>query len=299
MNDSSEYSYIFSTKKIPSKNPGRGLVLVNEQCMEFQTALIFSESDEKKNLDFVIGKLNEVMKVKAPEIPTVPRRLSIKYIEKDITTLDNVPIGINTTTAQIGYYNFSNIVNLMSGSEEKQVSKFFNHFIDILAKCQNNNVIVLNASEISISHTENIKYYDSSFTKIVPILLNNVQKFNQNANEKLFTIVIIGYSNLSRYLNEQKSNNNEVKLIDDLILETKNNSFKYIIYDSFRDILNLLDGNLSNIIDNQNGIWIGQNFDSQEFFETSYFRNSGDVAADNAVVIKDSEAELLKTPTIS
>ena len=47
MNDSSEYSYIFSTKKIPSKNPGRGLVLVNEQCMEFQTALIFSESDEK------------------------------------------------------------------------------------------------------------------------------------------------------------------------------------------------------------------------------------------------------------
>ena len=35
-------------------------------------------------------------------------------------------------------------------------------------------------------------------------------------NEKLFTIVIIGYSNLSRYLNEQKSNNNEVKLIDDL-----------------------------------------------------------------------------------
>lgn len=111
--------------------------------------------------------------------------------------------------------------------------------------------------------------------------------------------MIIGYSNLSRYLNEQKSNNNEVKLIDDLILETKNNSFKYIIYDSFRDILNLLDGNLSNIIDNQNGIWIGQNFDSQEFFETSYFRNSGDVAADNAVVIKDSEAELLKTPTIS
>ena len=27
----------FSTKKIPSKNPGRGLVLVNEQW-EFQTA---------------------------------------------------------------------------------------------------------------------------------------------------------------------------------------------------------------------------------------------------------------------
>ena len=88
--------------------------------------------------------------------------------------------------------------------------------------------------------------------------------------------------------------------IDDLVLNTQNDNFKFILYDNSEIFGKLINGALSDIVDNQNGIWVGNDFDSQYSFayENSYYSNNINPGNDTIVLVKDGTPEYLKFPTL-
>ena len=299
--DASDYQLYFTNPPLPSKNAGRGLVLIDEECMQFQTSLIFNEYDERKNLGYVIDKLNEICPIKAKSIPVVPKKLELKYLLNEIRTIDRVPLGINIMTAQIGYFNFNSKLCLMSASQSQILNKFMPKFIKILSLCANNNIIILNALDnVMIKTPQNIMYYNSNFKKVFPILTSNIKKMNDTPSTKNFTIIVLGYTNLNSHMTKLKEESKDINNVDDLIMMAKNNNFKFILFDVeslFRKITN---GELSDLIDNQNGIWVGPDFDSQDIFEyeRNSFMNQANPSNDTVVIVQDSISQYLKFPTI-
>ena len=299
--DSNEYSNYFSSKMIPSKNPGRGLVEIDGECREFQTAIIFNEDDERKNIDYVIDKLNAVFNYKAPSVPIVPKRLELAHLKNYVKNLNMVPLGVNIVTAQTGYFDFSQKISLMSSEKKDFFGKFMLKLIQILSLYKDNNIIVLNSlNDTNLKIPTGITYYDSNFKKILPVLFTNTKKINSNPSSKKFIIIVLGYSKLNFHLTKLKEEEKGVNNIDDLILNTKNDSFKFILYDSSMSFNKILNGSLSDAVDNQNGIWIGNDFDSQYSFvyENSYFMNNINPGNDTIVIVKDGVPEFIKFPTL-
>ncbi len=299
--DQTEYGNYFSNAVIPSKNPGRGLIEINGECREFQVAMAFNEDDEMKNLNYVIDKLNGLFKYKAKPVPIVPKRLELLYIKKYITNLNMVPLGVNIITAQTGYFDFSKKISLMSSDKPDVLAKFTLKLLQILSYHSDTNIIVLNSMDnIKINIPIGITYYDSNFRKITPVLLSNISKINKQQSSKKFVIFVLGYSKLNSHLTKLKEENSSVSNIDDLIINTQNNSFKFILYDNAELFGKLINGKLSDFVDNQNGIWVGNDFDSQYAFsyENLYYLNNINPANDTIVLVKDGVPEYLKFPTL-
>ena len=218
-----------------------------------------------------------------------------------VKNLNMVPLGVNIVTAQTGYFDFSQKISLMSSEKKDFFGKFMLKLIQILSLYKDNNIIVLNSlNDTNLKIPTGITYYDSNFKKILPVLFTNTKKINSNPSSKKFIIIVLGYSKLNFHLTKLKEEEKGVNNIDDLILNTKNDSFKFILYDSSMSFNKILNGSLSDAVDNQNGIWIGNDFDSQYSFvyENSYFMNNINPGNDTIVIVKDGVPEFIKFPTL-
>ena len=111
---------------------------------------------------------------------------------------------------------------------------------------------------------------------------------------------MLGYSNLNSHLSELKKEDDSVCLLDDLILNTKNDSFKFILFDSANDFRKIMNSSFSEYVDNQYGIWVGGDFDVQDCFvyDNMSFMSNIKTGNDTVVIVKDSVPEYLKFPTV-
>lgn len=297
ISDVSQYSDYFVNFPIPSKNPGRGLVEINGNCLEFQSVIISNEDVESQKLNYVIKKLNEIFKSKVKAVPDLPKRLEFSYLKNSITNICNVPLGVNLLTAQIGFNNFDKKITTISGENVLSISKFISSLVKALSLCNNNNVIVLNGnSNFKIRVPDNIKYYDSNFSKIIPVLMQNIIKYNETSSEKKFSIVILNYSKINKHLKDLNEENEDVVTLDDLIENVNNDSFKFTIYDSFNNLKKLSDGSLSEYLDSESGIWVGKEMDMQDYysFENPSYAYKLNLGNDTVVVINNLTPEFLK-----
>lgn len=301
VNDPGEYENYFPEKIIPSRNPGRGLVINDSGCVEFQTALSFEEEKEQMAIDFVIGKLLECFPNKAPLVPTIPKRISFESMKSQISDIDRVPIGINILSAQFEYFDYSQKIGLLSASSVDKLKKFISNYISTLSLCNNNKVIVLNtidSEKLGIEVGNEVKMYNSNFKKVFPILKQNIEKINNAPSENTYTILILGYNKLNSHMLELKNEDDSVITVDDLILSSTNDNFKFIIYEDSSLFQKIVNGKLSDIIDNQSGIWIGNDYEDQESFEMERVYSDTQLSNDNLVIIKDSTPVFVKFPTI-
>lgn len=300
MVDESDYILFFSNPPIPSKNPGRGLIKIGDDAFEFQVPLIFDEQNEIKNLQYVFAQLNKFLKTKAKSISAIPQEVTFEHIKDSITTLDEVPLGINLVTAQIGSYNFSKHLTIMSSSKVTEIINFSPFLLKVLSSYSNTKVIVLNAlKDIKIHIPDGVKYYDSGFKKIIPVLSSNIDKYNQEAkeNDSTFIIVVLGYEQLDNYLisvnNEENAN---LKTIYDLVEAShKNSHFKFILYNTAIEFDKLRSGDISSFIDNTTGLWIGKGFEGQGVFDARPLYNDNvRLGNDSVVLIKSGNVEYVK-----
>ena len=300
-NDPSEYQNYFSGTIIPSKNPGRGLINIDSGCVEFQTALSFEEEKEQAAIDFVVEKLQELFPNKAKPIPDVPKHLSFDELKSQVSDISRVPIGVNVVTAQYEYFDYTRRVSLLSSSTKEKLKKFIPNYIKMLSLCANNKVIVLNAmnsDELEIMVDDNVKMYNSNFKKVFPILKQNIEKLNLETSEKRFTILVLGYNTLNNHMLELQKSDSSVSTVDDLILSVNNDNFKFILYEEVTYFRKIIDGRLSEIVDNQSGIWIGSDCEDQESFETERIYSDTNLSNDGLMIVDDSVPSFVKFPTI-
>ena len=303
LSDESDYGFILKGGHAPSNNPGRGLIMQDEVAVEFQTALICDEMKQKEYLDSVFVQLNNVMKEPAKGVPEIPKKISFSSILPLIKSIDNVPLGINVLTAQQEYFDFSSKVSVFSATENKNTMKFFSRFTTIISSLPNTNLVVLNSdTEFNIKVDERAKLYSSDFSKIVNVLYSNCEKINSTKSDKKFVILIIGYSGLNKSLKKKKEEDDSIHTLDDLVLLSNNDSFKFLVYDNENKFDSLMNSEISDLFDNSTGIWIGVDYDSQSVFETQEMTDdASSITQSNELIlsIKDAEPSIVRFPTVT
>ena len=138
-----EYNMLLG-KKTPliSDIDGRGIVLVDEEAYEFQTAVMCEPDKTNEYIKSVISTLNTQIKERAPRIRILPERVTWSDIEETPITINKVPIGMEVETLNISYYDFTkNLINLMNASDQDTVSNFSKVLINKLSK--QNNILTL------------------------------------------------------------------------------------------------------------------------------------------------------------
>ena len=300
MVDQSDYSMFFDTTLVPARNPGRGLIQLDD-VYEFQVPLIFDDSTASAKFNYVFEQLDKFLNNKAQPVPTIPDVVTFDYVRncQSKMSLTNIPIGINLVTAQTTFYDFSKLFNLVVSSKNLDAFSFLDTIIKLIGMLQNKKVIVLNGiKDLEFSFDENIKYYSSSFKKIVPVIYGNVEKYNElNTSENEFVIFILGYNRINKILNKDVDEEDSSSVnLDNLLIKAKNNKyFKFVVYDTAALVDEMLDSDIGNFVDNSNGIWVGRGFDGQNCLEApDSYNDNVKLTNDTVVLVKNGKADYAK-----
>lgn len=298
MIDSADYAMFFTNPPMPNNNPGRGIIKMNDNVYQFQTALIAEEEKEQSSLNYIFEQLNKFLKNKVKPVPVVPPVVDFSYIEDSINTIEDIPLGINMKTAQMEKYNFNKTFLTMSSGSNKYAVPFINLLLKIFSKIPNNKIIVLNALEnVELYSNEEIKVYDGGFSKVIPVIYNNMKSYMEKESDNKFIIFVLGYQQLYEHMSSLKEEDESIITIDNLLEESKNNKyFKYIIYDSASRVDNLRSGEITNTIDLSYGLWIGRGLEGQSLYDVFALDDSVKATNDTVVTIKDDNFKYIKFP---
>lgn len=127
-NDDAEYGSLLGRCPIkPDNTPGRGVVKIDKEIMEFQTYLAFSAEKEIERIEemraFVQECNEKYVGMRAVRVPVVPEKVTDQYIEESFgtTKIENNRIlaGINYRDAEPVWIDIrKNNILTVSGSEE-------------------------------------------------------------------------------------------------------------------------------------------------------------------------------------
>ncbi len=292
--DPSDYVLFFATHLVPSNNPGRGLIEINNGVYEFQSSLVFDEQNFTKNIKYVLDQLNKALLTKASPVPTIPEIASSKLFKSEVYSLSNFPVGVNLVTAQTVYYNFNQSSNFIYSNDYHLIFNFVSALVELLLNLSNTKIIMLNSqNEMNFDFKDKIKYYDSSFKQVMPVLSKNVEKYNNMESNQKFIILIFGLVKLEEHLKKLKEENGELDTLNDLIQRSHNNNFKFIICENSNMFSDMKKINFYDNCDHDRGIWIGKDFSSQRVFETDYYTDKSTKKNDGAVIVGDN-AQLMR-----
>ena len=298
MVDPTDYAMFFDTTLIPSKNPGRGLIDIDEDVYEFQVPIVFDEKTSAQKLNYVFEQLDKFLKNKAKPVPVIPDIVNLDSMDKVSVSLDKFPVGVNLLTAQTSYYNFNSLFNLILASKNSDGMGLMNSIIKLSETLSNKKIIVFNGiKDYEMSFDDNVKYYNSGFKKMVPVINDNITKYNSmTESENEFIIFILGYSRINKILDKAKEEDENLVNLDEVINNSKNNKFfKFIIYDTASSFDEIARGDIANFVDDSVGIWVGRGFDNQNCFDTSNAYNENvSLNSDTAVLLKNGKAEFTK-----
>ena len=77
-----------------------------------------------------------------------------------------------------------------------------------------------------------------------------------------------------------------------------NDNFKFVIYEDASHFKHIINGALSDMVDNLSGIWVGSDFDMQEVFDSNKTYEDVSLSNDSLVIIDDSIPKFVKYPTL-
>lgn len=300
--DSSDYGMLFSnTKIIPSTNPGRGLIAL-DNVYEFQTALIFDESSYDTNLAYMIEQLNKIINKKANKIPTLPNTVTISAFRNEQISLSSIPVGIELKSACPYFYNFDRLISLITYKKEQSIKNFLPALIHLFSFLDVKNIF-LSAYDYMTIENDKVVYYNSSFKTVLAALYKNLSKvINDSTNTNKYIITIFGYSKLMKHMNtlkeetsEEETSQNEIITVDDLILLAKDSStVRFILVDSCELLNSIDDFNWYNLATTNNGILVAEELDNQELFVATDDYSNNSLGRDEAIVITNGTKNYIK-----
>ncbi|KAA0549164.1 type VII secretion protein EssC [Bacillus sp. BGMRC 2118] len=154
LNDTTEYSGVLGSVDgvYPSKHKGRG-IFKNDTVYEFQTAHI-SEEATRDAYTFTVNycqlaqrKWNGVRS--ASRIPTLPEAVDLDYLQEEIiyNKIEHLPIGVERSTLQTSYYNFTDYINLVLSNDSPTNEGFIKGLVEMYEGHTDDELIVIDMNE--------------------------------------------------------------------------------------------------------------------------------------------------------
>ena len=136
----SDYFSIFNMKirVKPRDTLGRGLAY-NDGIHEFQTASIVSENQAvNEHVSTVLKAVKNVNSIVAPPIPLLPEKVTLDIIQRQISTIHKVPIGISKDSLKTIKYDFLGYTSTtISSNKLVNINSFIDSLIEIFLRIDN------------------------------------------------------------------------------------------------------------------------------------------------------------------
>ena len=294
--DSDDYYSVFSKKANAPRNIlGRGLVN-NNGIHEYQTASIVG--DEENPIEYVTTVCEKVKSIdtnKAPSIPALPEKVTLDLVEKYITTLSEVPVGINKQSLKIEKFNFLEypMTNILA-NKLNNINCFMDSLMDVLIRINDLNIFFIDTTQLLPSVKEKnfngkvVNYYDGNFEEVFDKILE-IQKDANNANAKMLYII---------YGIDKLRNKLDTKKLDELFTENKaNDNCTVLCCDSAKGIKAIeMEAWYSKVRNNTDGLWVGSGMGDQQAFRLTRVAKELNAKYNNnfGFYISEGDARLIK-----
>lgn len=240
----------------PAKIFGRGMVLVNGNGYEFQTASFATDKEFTNSLRELSKVLNNAYVTKASKIPSIPERINVyDLIDKQDNNI--IPIGYNLDTKDIATFNMDtkSIIPITATNIDEVKISFVHAMIRMLSLNKDNTVTVIDFANAFPKNMENVKAvkdkYEEEFIKMNNDIINN------DGKERYY--FIIGASFLPSKISKEL-----YKAISKLFINIKNYGNVHILFvDVSNGFRELMLEEFKDSIDTKNGIWLGANVGAQ------------------------------------
>ena len=238
----------------PDKNNGRGLIEIDNNIYEFQTAYIYLKNEIHTIINNTCNTLNERYKDYTKKyIPSIPKEITVNKLIDYVETLSKLPIGYDIETKQRYYYNFKqNKANIITYKDLGNNVSFLEALAILINKIPNLNTTIIDMKNIfNISTNNCIKNnFEQTFETIIK------QKIEADT-----LYIITGIGTIKDKFSEELNKN-----IDEYILNNiDNNNLHYIFIDSNESLLKIKYKLwYDKIINPKYGIYLGDHIGSQE-----------------------------------
>lgn len=290
LNDESEYSTILGKTEglTPARFVGRGLIKIEGELFEFQSASIGSSQNLYKSIQDYCMLLNEKYNYQsARKIPILPEKVTMNFLSSYINNskLLRIPIGIEKASLQPHYYDFeTSYIHLVlsTGNSSSYFAKTFSEFIysyvikDVVLFTSNHDEVNDDYSVKMITKVEDTENEISSLFELVRDRNNQYKDcIEKGIQVPIFDHkVIVINSLLELKAKLQKLENDKL----DMILEKGESRYNITIIIS--EMLKNLSGVTvtpwykKHIIDS-NGLWVGSGMGDQFYIKVN--KNSFDL----------------------
>ena len=282
LNVDNDYYNIFEKvgKKRPSNIFGRGLVDINDEIYEFQTAKVCKAEEYNSFIKEKIDKLKREIKYIANPIPALPEVVTINDLKKNINDLSNLPVGIFDKNLRVCTYNFKkDFINMVISRDIETAAQFVYNLIEEIETMKDIKVYIFDAE----------REYEKG--NLVQEYLNFVINVSMENDKKQVICAIIG---LDKFFNKFELSSD---LYDSLKrLEERRNS-NVIIVDNVTKIKNHeYDEWFKNYISKDNAIWVGNGINNQYLITINSDRRQAvnNCGPSYGYVIKQGEAYMAK-----
>lgn len=251
LNNQDEYIMIFNkvNKKRPANIFGRGLIEIDNNIYEFQTARICESEKWNEYIKETNDKLTKINNIFAKPIPVLPNKVTLKDVKPALKDLTSVPIGICKATLEIYSYNFNkNFINFVTGKNIDTMVQFFEHVLEEIKQLKNVSLEIFDAEQILQTDKVNLDEFYKNF----------MIKINSIAKEKVLCVII----GLSKFINSMEEG---AKGFYEMLLQAKKvNNCNFIILENYKKIKNCeYDEWYKNLATNDSGIWVGNGITEQ------------------------------------
>ena len=310
-NDEANYSVILGKTNglVPQRVEGRGLIKLEKNIYEFQTARLVEDNNPYKFIRDECEKMKEQFSgYKANKVQVLPRKITPEILKPYVLNNLNIPIGMEKNTLATNYFKVGeHYINLVLAEDNSYLQ-----FLEDLANFIKNTYPNLDLSLIDeqdevenlnpeIRHVTGRKNAIDVMDELYKLILTRNNEYKDSIEQsrkceefapKLYIV------NSVRTLFENKDQQSIEKL--DLALERGNKNYNvyFIIFDEAKKISGTSKMKwYKENVKTDNGIWIGRGFANQFVFTPS--NNTGEIRKDIvdhnfAIAIEKSNAKIIK-----
>lgn len=260
-NDPGDYSYILGSVRgmVPSDILGRGLVKIQGELYEFQTAYPYKWDEINNFIKNTCLKLKEVIKTKAKKIAVLPVHVRLEDIDSEITSLSSVPIGIEKSSLLVSKFNFKRTpISIIASQDASSMEKFVSSLAVVMQKINGTTVHLIDMDNMIQNSRDIINYNE-----------NDILDKIKNANGSNMEVFI--FYGMDSYKN--KLSTAEYSEFKDVLVNIKNKpNVRVIFIDSVSRIKTFeYESFYTNNVQSMYGIWIGSGITDQFTIKSSTY----------------------------
>ena len=267
MNDSADYSSILGNTHgmVPSNIAGRGLIKIDGELHEFQTAYPYKWDEINTFIKSICTKLNGRVKDKAERIAVLPEHVTLLDVSDSITNLSNVPIGIEKNTLATSMFDFNkNLISLVSSQDSTLLDKFVPSLGQVFQSIENVELYMVDSNEV----LKDTDIFRNFYTSNIPDVYKKMTELTTNDNGKVNMFMFFGIDQMFAGLTRP-----EVDNFKSILANLKNyKNIRVVIADSVAKIKSIeYEEFFRNSVQTLNAIWIGSGITDQFTIKSSTY----------------------------